>query len=61
MPGGPHHVGEVRPREEFVALLVGGDICQLLQAEELRDQEDVLVFQAQFLLQEGAVQADTLL
>jgi hypothetical protein len=61
MPRGPHHVGEVRPREEFGALLVGGDIRQLLQAEELRDQDDVLVLQSQFCLQEGAVQADTLL
>lgn len=58
---GPHHVGEVRPREEFRGLLVGGDICQWLQTEELRDRDDVLVHQPQFLLQEGAVQADTLL
>lgn len=61
MPSSPHHVGEVRPCEEFSGLLVEGDICQRLQVEELRDQDDVLVHQSQFLLQEGAVQADTLL
>lgn len=57
----PHHVGEVWPCEEFCVLLVGGNVGQQFQAEELWDGDDVSVQQTQLLLEEGAVQVDTLL
>lgn len=57
----PHQVGEVRPRVEFLGLLAGGDIRQLLQAEELWDIDDVLLYQAQLPLQDVTVQVNTFL
>jgi hypothetical protein len=61
LPSGPHHIRKIRPCEEFWGLLVGGDVRQLLQAEELGKIYDVLLHQAQLLLQDGTVQADALL
>lgn len=60
-PCAPHQVREVGPREQFRHLLVGGDVCQLLQAEELREVNDVPLHQAQLLLQDGTVQVNALL
>lgn len=57
----PHHVGEVRPCVEFLGLLAGGDIRQLLQAEELWDINDVLLHQAQLPLQDVTVQVNAFL
>lgn len=60
-PCAPHQVGEIRPRVEFLGLLAGGDVRQLLQAEELWDVNDVPLHQAQLPPQDVTVQVNALL
>lgn len=57
-PSPPHQVREVGPCVELPGQLVGGDVDNLLQAEELRNVNDVLLRQAQLSLQDGPVQVD---
>ena len=57
----PHQVGEVGPGVEPLGLLTGGRVGDVLQAEELRDGDDVLLLQAQLPLEDAAVQVDALL
>lgn len=57
----PHQVGEVGPGVELLGLLAGGGVGAALQAEELRDGDDVLLLQAQLPLEDAAVQMDALL
>lgn len=56
-----HQVGEEGLRIQFPGLLLGGDVGQLLQAEELRDVDDVPLQQAQLPLQDVPVQVNALL